>query len=448
MFDRLPPYSLESEMSLLGSMILDWRVIGDVLQIIRGAGDFYKPAHGAIYQVMVDLYDEQTGIDNVQIIERLRGAGLLEKVGGTDYVVGLAEAVPVAMHAPHYARIVRNKAQLRGLIQAAGEILRAAYETTDDIAAVCDAAESSIFKAVDGDGAVNNAQSLAEQLDVMIQKLETEEGPHRLGMRSGMRKLDDILGGLHAGEMIVVAARPSMGKTAVAVQMAMNIAAPHGFENGQPVLFHSLEMSRQQIAERMLINEALVDSQRFRRNMLDERSRDNLKRAAETLSKAPILVDDTPGLSITQFRASVRRAYQRHGIRCAIVDYLQLMSGQGESRQEEVAEISRGVKAIARELDIPVLALCQLNRKSEETASKRPTLSNLRESGAIEQDADVVILLHREDYYHLADENYTQSHRMELIVAKQRNGPQGVVEMHYEASTGRIIDVAGPTLGE
>lgn len=445
LFDRLPPHSPEAEMSLLGSMILDWRIIGDVLNIVRNSSDFYRPAHAALYELMVQLYDEQGSLDNVQLSERLRAQDMLDKVGGSDYLIELAESVPVPDHAQHYARIVRDHAKRRQLINAAGGILRNAYESDEASDLVVDQAEQEIFKIAES-GGENEPSKLSELVQTTFEQFERrhQEGSTLTGIATGYYKLDETLSGLQRGEMIVIAARPSMGKTALALNIAEYIAIDSASASGIPVAVFSMEMSKQALAERLLCSRAGVDMQRFRRNMVRHDEIPRLQEVADELSQSPMYIDDTPGLSIVQLRAKARRLAAQHDTQVIFVDYMQLMSNPGsESRQQEVSEISRGMKALARELNVPVVVLSQLNRNPEGRESKTPMLSDLRESGSIEQDADVVMMLHREAYYHIADtewadQNPAKANLADVIIAKQRNGPTGTIKLHFEGQTTRF----------
>ena len=457
LFDRLPPSAPEAEMSLLGSMILagggDVHIVGEVMQIIGRADAFERPAHQALYQVLVDLYDRNRSLDSVQIVQELRTRNLLETVGGSDYVIQLAESVPIAENAAYYAKLVRATAKRRQLIRAAGKILRDAYESPEDAERLLDTAEQEIFQLrqstadTDPQALIDLVQAAYEQLDK-----RHEEGRTWTGLDTGFFELNDMLSGLQKGEMIILAARPSMGKTAFALNIAENIA----INNRQPVAIFSLEMGKQQLAERLMSSRSGVDGQRMRRNML---SADEFRRLQEVVSEAydaPMYIDDTPGLSVLELRAKARRLASQKDIKAVFVDYLQLMSAPGaESRQQEVSNISRGIKALARELNVPIVALSQLNRNPEGRADNRPLLSDLRESGSIEQDADVVMMLHREEYYHKdrawAEENPEKVGLTEIIIAKQRNGPTGIVELQFNSGTTRFENrarhISGPPAG-
>jgi replicative DNA helicase len=434
LFAQLPPQAHEAEVALLGSMILEWQVIGEVLQIVKSGDAFYKQAHGAIYQVLVDLYDQNRSVDMVQLKQKLTDLGQLEEVGGLDYLVELASSVPSAASAEHYARIVSDKSVLRHLIDAAGTILHNAYHQPDPAATQLDAAEHAIFQLAEL-GITTDAIHLKVLLQETYERLEAHEGSAVTGQETGFFELDEMLNGLQKGEMIVVAGRPSMGKTAFALNMAEQIAAT----NKRPVAVFSLEMSRQQLAERLLCSRSKVDSHRMRRNMLTGNDFHALATTVGELSEAPFYIDDSPSLSMLALRARARRLVARHNIEAIFIDYLQLMSEPGaNSRQEEVSSMSRGIKALARELEVPVICLSQLNRGAEGREGHRPRLSDLRESGAIEQDADVVMLLHREDYYHRGEDDYEDTNMAEVIVAKQRNGPTGSVKLQFNAASTRF----------
>ncbi len=449
LFDKLPPHSLEAEMSLLGSMILagteNLHIIGEIVQIIKNADDFYLPKHAAVYQCLVDLYDHRSSVDATQLTQMLRDRSLLENIGGVDYLIELAESVPTAVNAPHYAQIVRDKAKLRHLINAAGTILREAHESAEPANIVLDKAEKQIFE-IAQTSSENDPASLRDLMAETFEALERrqESGRTITGLASGFFQLDEMMSGLQRGEMIIIAARPSMGKTAFALNIAEYIAV----DSKQPVAVFSLEMGKQQLAERLLSARSGVDSQRMRRNMLNGEELARLQETAAELAEAPMYIDDTPGISAMELRAKARRLASQHDLQCIIIDYLQLMSFPGsESRQAEVSAISRSVKALARELRVPVICLSQLNRNPEGRESKRPMLSDLRESGSIEQDADVCMMLHREAYYHNGDAEWAAEHAgrenvSEIIIAKQRNGPTGVVEVLFDGKTTRFLNLA------
>ncbi len=439
LFDRLPPHALEAEAALLGSMILDWHVCGEVIEIIRNDEDFFKPAHSAIYKAIIELYDQQQSMDVVQLTQKLKDQAVLDQTGGVEYLIELAESVPSATSAAHYARIVRDKAVLRRLIDAAGKIIYDAYHTSEPAADQLDVAEQAVFKLAETKTS-DNATLLFDLATQVYKQIEDSDGRPLTGLETGFYELDEMTSGLQNGEMIIVAARPSMGKTA----FALNIAEHMGATNKQPVVVFSLEMSKQQLAQRLMCSRSGIDSHKLRRNMLNGDEFQKLALVVGELHDAPVHIDDTPGLTLLQLRAKARRLAARHHIKAVFIDYLQLMSQPGaESRQNEVSAISRGIKALARELDVPVVCLSQLNRAAADREGHRPRMSDLRESGSIEQDADVVIMLHREDYYHKGEEDYEDTNVAEVIIEKQRNGPTGTVKLQFHGGTTRFNNLAG-----
>lgn len=437
LFGKEPPHAVECERGLLASALIDPHVIGDVVMQVS-ADDFYTPTHGEIFQTLVDLYDGKPSFDWNQVIQSLRDRGSLERIGGAEYLAELMEGVFDASNADEYARVVVDKAQIRRLIQAAGSILHHAYQTTDSAAQQVDEAENAIFQLREA-RSTSEPQPLAELVQEAYRRLEQKDGVG-MGLPVPFHELHDILGGLQPSELIIVAARPSMGKTALASALAEHLTV----DKGIPVGLFSLEMSWEQLVDRMMCAHAGVNSSRLRRRMLNSKDFSSLKGASDLLSKAPMFVDDTAGLSLLTLRARARRLVRKHGIKALFVDYLQLMTCPGsENRQQEVSAISRGLKALAKELNIPVIALSQLNRGPEGRADKRPMLSDLRESGAIEQDADTVMMLHREDYYNLNTANYTVNNKAEVIVCKQRNGPTGTINLYFNSETTRFGSYAG-----
>lgn len=463
LFDRLPPHSVESEMALLGSMILDHRTVGDVLEIGVTAGDFYREAHAAIFESLVSLHDQQQSGDLVQLLEALKSRRLLEDVGGPDYLVSLAESVPSAASAPHYAKIVRDRAKLRQLAEAAGQILYDSFHAGElggdgvDIAqAAVDRAEQLVFAIADRSD-TKAAQTLPGLLQQSLDRLLADEGRSITGLDTGFYELSEMTSGLQPGDLVIVAGRPSMGKTAFALNLAEQVAIggrrSEGGSGEAPVGIFSMEMSSQALVHRLLCAHAGIDSHRFRTNRLDKDDFGQLRNSCGILGRAPIVIDDTPGLTLLGLRTKARRMVAQHGIRCIVIDYLQLMGHPGsarDGRQQEVSAISRGIKALARELEVPIVCLSQLNRGPEERAGNRPRMSDLRESGSIEQDADVVILLHREEYYHQgerdwAEENPDKVGIAEVIIAKQRNGPTGTVELVWDSRCTRFRNPATAT---
>jgi replicative DNA helicase len=441
LLQKLPPHAIEAEMSLLGSMLIDPQVIGDVVLIIRSGDDFYKPANGAIYTAMVELYDQRSSVDIVQLNQVLVDREILEDVGGLNYLVDLANAVPTATNARHYATLVREKAMVRQLIEAAGDILHEAYTSRDDVRTLLDVAEQRIFHIAEQSFQVD-VETLQSLIQQTMAALEANKDKQFIGLPTGFVELDELTGGMQRGEMIVVAARPSMGKTALALNIAEQMAM-----RGHGVGIFSLEMSKQQLVQRLLCSRSGLDSQRVRRSMLQKQEWQRLMEACDQFVHSPVFIDDTPGLTLLQLRAKARRMAARHQVSAIFIDYLQLLStgGRVESRQVEVSEISRGIKALARELMIPVVCMSQLNRSPEQREGHRPRMSDLRESGSIEQDADVVMMLHREDYYHTGEDAWADANRermnvAELIITKQRNGPTGTVLLTWVAQSTRFRD--------
>ena len=439
LFGAEPPVALEAEMGLLGAVIWDPKVIGDVVTVVRSGDDFSSPRHARIYDAIVELYDRNATVDLVLLNQLLADRGLVDAVGGLDYIMQLAEAVPSAANAVHWARIVREKAVIRELIGAAGEILEEAHASRIPAQSVLESAEQKIFRIAQKreTGSVATAHELVNET---MRLIEESEGRGFMGVRTGFNELDEMTNGLQRGEMLILAARPSMGKTALALNLLEQVA-----QLGVPSVMFSLEMGKQQLIQRMLCALGRIDSQKMRKHMLGKDDFTRLFAACGEVAKLPIYIDDTPGLSLLAMRSKARRLKERHGIGFIAIDYLQLMSSgtRVESRQLEVSEISRGIKAMARELDVPVLCLSQLNRAAEQREGHRPRMSDLRESGSIEQDADVVMMLHREEYYHKADPNWADENpdkvgTAEVILAKQRNGPTGTVHLVWDGNTTRF----------
>lgn len=443
LFGRLPPHAPEAEMSLLGSLILDARLLDDLAPTGLAAGDFYSERHAVIFEAIARVREASGGLDLVRLADAL--GDVLKDVGGADYLVSLAECVPSAVNAPHYARIVLAKSRARALVDAAARIAFEAHagdSSPEGVQAMLDAAEQSVYAIADAGRPRENAE--ADVAVLLERELDAAEARRAGGagvgvLPTGFHDLDEMMGGgLRAGEMVVVAARPAMGKTALATGIMEGVARASGVAAG----LLSLEMSKEQIAQRLMCGAAGVDLHRFRRGMLGAEDFRRLAEAAGGVASLGLIIDDTPGMTIGQARAAARRLVSRRGVGLIVIDYLQLMTdpslSRGDGRQVEVASISRGVKAMARELRVPVVVLSQLNRQAEQREGNRPRMSDLRESGSIEQDADAVLLLHREEYYHLQDpdwsrENPDKAGVAEVIVAKQRNGPTGVVPLAWDA---------------
>ncbi|MDT8300617.1 MAG: replicative DNA helicase [Sedimentisphaerales bacterium] len=426
---RSMPESLAAEAAVLGSMLIDPECIGDVVEHLT-AEAFYRVEHRYIYDALITLYEKNqgVGIDAVLLRDELLKRKQLEEVG-IDYIAKILDSVPSSANVGYYTGIVKDKMLLRELIGTAGEILDSAYNQVGDTAEVLDEAEQKMF-AITDKHVSGSASALKDLVARSFDLIEKRQGIHVTGLPTGFYELDELTCGLQNGEMIIVAGRPSMGKTS----LALNIAEHIGLMEKTPVAIFSLEMGKQQLAERFLCSISEIDSQKVRRGLLSDSDYKHLANACAELSETPIFIDDTSTLTPLELRAKARRLKSRHDISCILVDYLQLMhlgSGRVESRQQEITTISRYLKALARELSVPVIVLSQLNRAAEGRENHKPRMSDLRESGSIEQDADVIMLLHREDYYKRNEEDYEPNNTAELIIAKQRNGPTGTVKLTF-----------------
>ena len=430
-FERLPPHSLEAEMCVLASMMLDKEQIGSIAALIGEKDAFFQADHQIIFERLVEMYQTGKSIDPVILREELSRRKLLEEIGGTAYLAQIINTVPSSAHGMHYAAIVREKFMLRQLIAAANDTLRDVYSSSEGAKLVVDRAEKRVF-----DIAQKEVSSTVQPINAVLQEVwEMITGAGQRGVMTQFHDMDEMLNGLQKGELIIIAARPSMGKTAIAMNMIEQISADQQI----PTAVFSLEMSKQQLAQRMLCSRGSIDSHKLRKGMLSNEDHQKLAMVVGELAKAPIFVDDSAGLTVLELRAKARRLKREHNIQCMMIDYLQLMDDpNGENRQQQISTISRGIKALARDLMIPVVCLSQLNRATEGRDGHKPRISDLRESGAIEQDADVVMLLHREDYYHQGEDGYQQTNMAEIIVAKQRNGPTGTVELNFDGRCTRF----------
>ncbi len=424
--ERLPPQNLEAEQAVLGSMLLEDEAVGRAAELLEESA-FYKDSHRKIFSALLSLYKTNVPVDLVTITDELKKHNLLEEIGGASYLATLTSIVPTAANAEHYCRIVKQKSILRDLIRATTHIASESYEESVEPDYLLDRAETLIFdiasKKIKRDAVAMKdiIKSSIEMIDALYQRKGTITG-----LPTGFIELDQQLAGLQPSDLIVVAGRPAMGKSSLTLCIAEHVALGH--KTG--VALFSLEMSKENVVQRMLCSYARINAHNVRTGMLSASDWPNLTKAAGKLSEAPIYIDDSPGTSILELRAKARRLKSRHDIGLVIVDYLQLMeeSSRAENRQQEISIISRSLKALARELNVPVIAVSQLSRAPERRESFRPRLSDLRESGAIEQDADVVLMLFREDYYNLTDENRGIA---EIIIAKQRNGPTGSVKLAF-----------------
>jgi len=423
---KIPPHNIEAEQAVLGCMLLDPDVIPSVLELIKSE-DFYRPDHREICEAIIDLFDKAESIDIITVSEQLSARGTLEKVGGLEYLSTIANSVPTTANAKYYTKIVEEKSLLRKLIKASAEISQMSYEASEDAIYVLDKAEKAIFDILQKRG----TQGFTHIKDVLLETFNRLEELYNskgyiTGVPTGFTDLDMKLAGLQNSDLILIAARPGMGKTA----MGLNIAQHAAVHKKIPVAIFSLEMSREQLVNRMLSSEVMVDSHKMRTGKLTDEDWNKIAQALGPLSDAPIFIDDTPGISVMDIRAKCRRLKLEKNLGLVVIDYLQLMQGRGkaENRQQEVSEISRSLKILAKELNVPVVTLSQLSRGPESRTDHRPMLSDLRESGAIEQDADIVMFLYRDDYYNPDSE---KKNIAEVIIAKHRHGSTGTVELRW-----------------
>ncbi|HNR04444.1 MAG TPA: replicative DNA helicase [Bacillota bacterium] len=424
MIQRIPPNNIEAEQSVLGAMLLDKEAISTATEYISG-DDFYREAHKEIFEAIVDIYNRGEPVDLITLTEKLKTRNTLEAVGGITFLTNLMDAVPTTHNVKYYAKIVEDKSLLRKLIKSSNEIIQKSYQAEEDIGEIIDDAEKGIFNISlkrSTQGFVHLKNILNANFD-RIEQLYLNKGKIT-GVPTGFHDLDNKLSGLQKSDLILIAARPSMGKSS----FMMNIVQHAAVREKTTTAIFSLEMSKEQLTQRLLCSEALIDAHRLRIGDINEDEWVKLARAMGPLSEAPIYIDDTPSISITEMRAKCRRLKLEHDLGLIVIDYLQLMQGKGyaESRQQEISEISRSLKALAREINVPVVALSQLSRAPEMRADHRPVLSDLRESGAIEQDADVVMFLYRDEYYHPDTEKKNIG---EINISKQRNGPTGTIEL-------------------
>jgi len=438
--DKIPPQNLEAEMAVLGSMLLDEEAISIAVEKLD-SDSFYKDAHRNIFQAITGLYNLNKAVDLITLTDALKRDGVLENVGGVSYLTSLANAVPTAANINHYVHIVREKYILRTLINNATKIITVCHGSEGNIAEVVDEAEKLIFEVSDR----KNQGSFLQLKEIVKDSIETidklyQNKAHVTGIPTGYIDFDIKSAGLQPSDLIIIAGRPSMGKSAFALGMAEYA----GVVEKIPTAIFSLEMSKEQLVQRMLCSHARVDAHKVRTGYLATSDWPRLTAAAGKLSEAPIYIDDTPAISVMELRAKARRLKSHHGIKLIILDYMQLMRGTAksiESRQQEISEISRSLKALARELSVPVIAISQLSRAVESRNDRRPQLSDLRESGAIEQDADVVVLLLREEYYSPTPDNQGLA---EAIIAKQRNGPVGSFKLAFIKEYTRFDNLARP----
>jgi replicative DNA helicase len=436
---RVPPQNLEAEQSVLGGLLLDNFALNTVLELLE-TSDFYSEAHRKIFSSVVELSNRNEPCDLITLSNILKDQKRIEQVGGTAYLASLVDNVPSAVNIAYYAKIIKEKSVLRRLIGTATEILNKSYDAGMDIDSVLDEAEHAIFEISEN----KIRPSFYPIRDIIKDSFKTIERLYAkkelvTGVATGFDKIDDITSGLQKSDLIIIAGRPSMGKTA----FALNIAQYAALEIGVPVAIFSLEMAKEQLATRMLAAEARVDSQRLRKGFLGETDWPKLTTAAGRLSEAPIYIDDTPAITAIEMKAKSRRLKAENGLGLIILDYLQLMRGNSsrDSREQEISEISRSLKALAKELSVPVIALSQLNRKVEDRTSRRPQMADLRESGAIEQDADLIAFIYRDEVYNRSDDN-PEKGIAEIIIGKQRNGPTGTVRLAFQEKYTRFENLA------
>jgi len=439
--DRIPPQNLEAEISILGAVLQDPAALLKAMEVLRAA-DFYKEAHRKIFSACIDLFERNEPVDLVTLANELMRRKQLEEVGGASALSSLVDAVPTAANIAYHARIVKDKALLYALIQKATAVVSRAYADKDDVDEVLDWAEQQIFE-ISQDKISRSfvpVKSVLKGTFQLIEKLYDRKS-HVTGVPTGFKRFDEMTAGLQPSELIVVAGRPSMGKTS----FCLNIAQHAAIHEQTPVAIFSLEMSKEQLVQRMLCSVASVDSHKLRTGYLSDADWPKLTTGAGRLSEAPIFIDDTPGISLLEMRAKARRLMAEQQLGLVIIDYLQLISGRGraESRQQEISEISRSLKAMAKDLNVPVVALSQLSRAVEARQPPRPLLSDLRESGAIEQDADVVIFLYRPAFYRTRKDEELEEpedNTTEVIIGKQRNGPTGTVHLAFLREYTRFED--------
>lgn len=439
MLDRVPPQSIDAEQSVLGSMLIEKEAISKVTELLKPE-DFYREAHRLIFNGILALFNRNEAVDMITVTEQLRKEDKLEGAGGIAYITSLVNCVPTAANVMYHARIVEEKALLRQLITAATQVAGMGYEATEEVENIVDQAEKLIL----GVSSRKVGQAFSPIKDVVGKAMEKIEQLYHAkggitGIPTGFKDLDKLTSGLQPSDLIIVAARPSMGKTAFTLNIAQNVA----IRDKKAVGFFSLEMSKEQLVQRMICAEAALDAQRLRVGDLADNDWPKLITACNRLYEAPIFIDDTAGITAVEMRSKARRLKVEHDLKLIIIDYLQLMQGsgskQGENRQQEISEISRSLKALARELQVPVIALSQLSRSVESRQVKKPMLSDLRESGSLEQDADIVAFLYREDYYNPETD---KKNITEVIVAKHRNGPVDTVQLFFHKQFTKFSDLS------
>ena len=436
---RVPPQNMDAEQSVIGGILLDNHALNSVLEILN-VSDFYSEAHRKIFAAIIELYDKNQPSDLITLSNILKSKNQLDQAGGISYLASLTDNVPSSANIGHYSRIVKEKSILRKLIGTATDILSKSYTSGAEVDTLLDEAEHAIFEISENKirPTFSPFKTIIKESFKTIEKLH-ERKELVTGVHTGFMEIDDMTSGLQKSDLIIIAGRPSMGKTA----FALNIAEYAALEAQIPVALFSLEMAKEQIALRMLSSVARIDSQRIRRGFLGEADWPKLVAAAGRLSEAPIFIDDTPAVTVLEMKAKARRLKSEVDLGLIILDYLQLMRSGGykESREQEISEISRSLKALAKELSVPVVALSQLNRKVEDRTNKRPQMADLRDSGAIEQDADLIAFIYRDEIYNKSEEN-PEKGMAEIIIGKQRNGPTGLTKLAFQEKFARFENLA------
>ena len=440
-YERVPPHNIEAEESVLGSMLLSKDAIAEVLELLR-EDDFYRPAHRTVFRSILELYGHGDAVDAVTVQEELRRNGALADIGGAPFLHTLVASVPTAANAGYYARIVKEAGVLRRLIDVGTQIVQLGFETPQDTERAVDIAESLVYQVAQG-RVTEDYHSLRDVLTGTLEAIERLHEDHReiTGVPTGFPDLDRLTSGLQPANLVIVAARPAVGKSTLGLDVARHAAV----KAGVPTVVFSLEMSKTELVQRLMCAECTVDMQRLRTGRMEESDWTRLTRSLGKLADAPLFIDDSPGTTMMEIRAKCRRLKQRHGLGLVVVDYLQLMqpSKRFENRQQEVSEISRSLKLLAKELDVPVMAISQLSRQTESRSDRRPMLSDLRESGALEQDSDVVLFIYRDELY---DPESPRKGEADLILAKHRNGPTDTVTVTFQGQYSRFAPMAARSL--
>jgi replicative DNA helicase len=439
LLNKVPPHDLDAEEAVLSALLIDNDNLYDVIEILKPE-DFYKKAHQKIYSSILELFSRDEPADLVTVASRLNEKDELEESGGAALLASIADSAPMAVNGVHYANIIKGKASLRALISSASSIIDRALKDHGDVEDIIDFAENQVFQIAESKGG-KSFSSLGQLIDMNIDTLEERQGSTGglSGLSTGYARLDSLTSGLQKSDLIILAARPSMGKTAFALNIARNVAV----EERVPVAVFSLEMSKDQLSMRLLTSESKIDSNRLRTGYISQEDWQNATDAAGVLNEVPIFIDDTPNISSLEVRAKCRRLKMEKGLGLVVIDYLQLMKApfHSDRRDLEIAEISRNLKALAKELEIPVIALSQLNRMLEQRAEKRPLMSDLRESGALEQDADIIAFIYRDEVYN-KEENNPNRGKAEIIIAKNRNGSTGTAHMTFIGAYTRFEELA------